>query len=375
MSVRSAGIRIEQKVASYNWQLFGTVSLFTAIGIILLYSAGFNNEESWALKQLYTALIFIPIMLFIGFIDIKTFYDQAYLLYAVGLVLLIIAEILGYKAMGAQRWIRLGPINFQPSEFMKLFVILALARYFHQLHTNEIGVIPKLFIPVLIVLVPAALILKQPNLGTASIILLIGASMFFLAGVRVWKFVTLGVLAMISMPIIWGFMHDYQKKRVLTFLDPESDPLGSGYNIIQSMIAIGSGGFWGKSYMKGSQSQLNFIPEKQTDFIFSVLAEEFGFLGVVAIFALSTYLIYCCYHIALHTKGQFQRLVTLGVATTFFLHLVINTAMISGSIPVVGTPFPFLSYGRSNLITMLIGFGIVLSACHSGNTQRRASRF
>jgi len=375
MSVRSAGIRIDQKFASYNWQLFGAVSLFTAIGIILLYSAGFNNEETWALKQLYTALIFIPIMLFIGFIDIKTFYDQAYVLYAVGLVLLIIAEILGYKAMGAQRWIRLGPINFQPSEFMKLFVILALARYFHQLHTNEIGVIPKLFIPVLIVLVPAALILKQPNLGTASIILLIGASMFFLAGVRAWKFITLGILGMVSLPIVWGFMHDYQKKRVLTFLDPESDPLGSGYNIIQSMIAIGSGGFWGKSYMHGSQSQLNFIPEKQTDFIFSVLAEEFGFLGVVVIFALSAYLIYCCYRIALHTKGQFQRLVTLGVATTFFLHLVINTAMISGSIPVVGTPFPFLSYGRSNLITMLIGFGIVLSACHSGHTQRRSSKF
>lgn len=375
MSAKLTGNRLEQKLYDYNWRLFSTVSFFTAIGIMLLYSAGFNYEETWALKQLYTALIFIPIMLFIGFIDIKFFYDQAYVLYVLGLALLVIAEILGHKAMGAQRWIRLGPINFQPSEFMKLFVILALARYFHNLHTNEIGVIPKLLIPVLIVLLPAALILKQPNMGTASIILLIGASMFFMAGVRAWKFITLSVISIISLPIVWGFMHDYQKKRVLTFLDPESDPLGSGYNIIQSMIAIGSGGFWGKGYMNGSQSQLNFIPEKQTDFIFSILAEEFGFLGVVAIFTLSTYLIYCCYHIALNAKGQFQRLVTLGVATAFFIHLVINTAMISGSVPAVGTPFPFLSYGRSNLITMLISFGIVLSACHSVNTRRYSSRF
>lgn len=363
---------LKRKLASYNWQLFFIVCIFSLLGVLLLYSAGASDGENWATLQTYTLLVFIPVMFVIGLMDIKVFYDNAYILFGIGLVLLIVAEVLGYKAMGAQRWIRIGPINFQPSEFMKVFVVLALARYFHKIHSNEIGLVPKLFIPVLLVLVPAALILKQPNLGTATIILLIGASIFFAAGVRAWKFISLIAIVLVSLPVVWTLLHDYQKKRVLTFLDPEKDPLGAGYNIIQSMIAIGSGGVTGKGYMSGSQSQLDFIPEKQTDFIFTVLSEEFGFIGVCLTFTLALFLMYNCYRNAVVARGQFQRLVIIGMATMFFVHLLVNTAMISGLIPVVGTPFPFLSFGRSNLITMLIGFGIVISACHSTHNKNAA---
>lgn len=366
---RSTETFLKRKFAGYNWQLFFIVTAFSLLGLVVLYSAGVNEEENWAFLQAYTLIVFLPIMFILGLCEAKVFYDNAYLLYGLGLILLVIAEIMGYKAMGAQRWIRLGPINFQPSEFMKIFVVLALARYFHRLHSNEVASLSKLFTPIILVLIPAALILKQPNLGTATIILLIAAAIFFAAGVRAWKFISIIITALLSLPIIWTFLHDYQKKRVLTFLDPEQDPLGAGYNIIQSMIAIGSGGWFGKGYMSGTQSQLDFLPEKQTDFIFTILAEEFGFFGVTFTFALSILLLYNCYRYASTVKGQFQRLVIIGIATTFFVHLAINTAMISGLIPVVGTPFPFLSFARSNLITMLVGFGIMISACQSSKNQ------
>jgi rod shape determining protein RodA len=245
---------------------------------------------------------------------------------------------------------------------MKIFVILALAKYFHNVHQSEIGRFKTLIMPTIIVLVPVALILKQPNLGTALITLMIAANIYFLAGVRAWKFITGIVAALVSLPIVWGFMHDYQKKRVLTFLDPESDPLGAGYNIIQSMIAIGSGGAFGKGFINGTQSQLSFLPEKQTDFVFTILAEEFGFVGVIMMFMLCAAVIIYGYLTSFRVKTQFGRLVIGGIITLFALHVLINTAMIAGAIPVVGTPFPFFSYGGSNLITMLIGFGIVLSA-------------
>ncbi len=353
---------IANKLKDFSWFLLCAVTFLTFLGVALLYSAAQGDLDPWAGKQLYIALIFVPVMIFIGLIDISVFYRNAYLAYFVGLALLVVAEIIGHKAMGAQRWIRIGFINFQPSEIMKLFVIVALAKYFHDVHNSEIGRITTLFIPTIIILLPAVLILKQPNLGTALIILMIGAAMFFLAGVKTWKFITGIILGVGALPIVWHFMHDYQKRRVLTFLDPESDPLGAGYNIIQSMIAIGSGGALGKGFVQGTQSQLSFLPEKQTDFVFTILAEEFGFVGVLFMFALCAAIIVYGYFAALAVKTQFGRLVVAGVITLFSLHVLINTAMIAGSIPVVGTPFPFFSYGGSNLITMLLGFGLVLSA-------------
>ncbi len=361
---------ISQKLRSFSWFLIFAVTFLTFLGVALLYSAAQGNLDPWAGKQLYIALIFVPMMIFIGLMDISIFYRNAYMAYFVGLILLVIAEILGHKAMGAQRWIRIGFINFQPSEIMKLFVIVALAKYFHDVHHSEIGKITTLVIPAGIILIPTVLILKQPNLGTALIILMIAATMFFLAGVRTWKFITGIILGLGALPVVWHFMHDYQKRRVLTFLDPESDPLGAGYNIIQSMIAIGSGGSIGKGFLQGTQSQLSFLPEKQTDFVFTILAEEFGFLGVMSMFLLCAGIIIYGYLATLTIKTQFGRLVASGVITLFSLHVLINTAMIAGSIPVVGTPFPFFSYGGSNLITMLLGFGLVLSASSKSERLR-----
>lgn len=332
------------------------------LGLIELYSAANGNMEPWATKQLYTFLLFYPMMLTMAFIDIKFFRNNAYIFYFIGLLLLIFAEVMGHKAMGAQRWIRIGFINFQPSELMKLLVIMALAKYFDGLHSVQIGMVKNLMIPLAIIFLPVALILKQPNLGTSLIIIFISGAIFFAAGVRAWLFILVGISAACCLPIIWQVMHDYQKRRVLMFLDPESDPLGAGYNIIQSMIGIGSGGFLGKGFLSGSQSQLNFLPEKQTDFIFTILAEEFGFLGVMIVMMMVVWLMSTCFAIANNLKSQFSSLVVIGVSTMFVVHVLINMAMISGSIPVVGTPFPFLSFGGSNLIAMLIGFGLVLSA-------------
>lgn len=353
------------KKISFNWPLTVPILFFAFAGVVLLYSAAQGELEPWAAKQFYVILITLPMMFIISMMNIKIFYRNAYILYALGLVLLVIAEILGHKAMGAQRWIRIGFINFQPSELMKLFLIMALARYFHDVHSNDLPKIQTLFIPLALVLLPVVLVLKQPNLGTALIMLMVSGAIFFLAGIRVWKFIAVIIAALGSLPIIWQFMHDYQKKRVLTFLDPESDPLGAGYNILQSMIAIGSGGFWGKGFLNGTQSQLSFLPEKQTDFVFTILAEEFGFIGVLSIFLLSIWVIFYGYATSFALKSQFNRLVVGGIIVLFGLHVIINTAMISGSIPVVGTPFPLFSFGGSNLITMLLGFAIINSAVNS----------
>ncbi len=349
------------KISTSLW-LFGCVLCFTILGFVELFSAAQGNLEPWAIKQIYTAAFFLPFMLMMTLIDIEFFKRNAYLFYGIGIFLLVVAEILGHKAMGAQRWIRIGFINFQPSELMKLLVITALARHFSNLHSSQVGYFRNILFPIFIVILPVALILKQPNLGTALIILFISAAIFFAAGVKAWNFILVAVASACSLPIIWQFMHDYQRKRVLMFLNPESDPLGAGYNIIQSMIAIGSGGMLGKGYIKGSQSQLNFLPEKHTDFILTIFAEEFGFIGVMLIFLLAVFLLYICYVIANNLKEQFAKLVVIGVATMFVVHVIINAAMISGSIPVVGTPFPFLSFGGSNLITMFLGFGLILSA-------------
>lgn len=369
MHYRRPKDQLISRVLELNWLLIILVLGFSFTGVALLYSAASGGWEPWALKQFYVVAIFGMAMVIIGLTDLSFFYRNAYMMYFFGVLLLLVAEIIGHKAMGAQRWIKIGPVNFQPSELMKIFVILALSKYYHDLYHDETGKIKSLLFPLIVLGIPVLLILKQPNLGTASITVMIAGTIFFMAGVRLWKFAVVIGGVILMMPIVWMMMHDYQKQRVLTFLNPESDPLGAGYNIIQSMIAIGSGGTWGKGFISGTQSQLNFLPEKQTDFVFTILAEEFGFMGVATMFLLSMFICVIGYMRTLSVDSQFARLVIVGVISMFALHVIVNTAMIAGLMPVVGTPFPFFSFGGSNLITMLIGFGIVLSASSKYNQK------
>lgn len=340
----------------------GIIIAFGLIDFLMLYSASNGNLEPWAIKQLYVFCVMMVGMLIIQTIDLRLIHALSYKFYLLCLILLIWAELAGYSAMGAQRWLKIGGITIQPSELAKLGVILALARYFHASFYMETRKIQYLILPTLILIAPILLIFKQPNLGTAIIITMIGASIFFASGVRQWLFITPIVAIVAAAPFIWHLLlHDYQKQRILTFLHPENDVLGAGYNIAQSKIAIGSGGIFGKGFMYGSQGQLNFLPEKHTDFIFPMIAEEWGFIGAITIIIMYFIMLAISYRVALNTTNQFGRLVTMGVSTMIFIHVFINIAMISGLLPVVGIPLPLLSYGGSNLAAIMMGLGLVLN--------------
>lgn len=353
---------IIQKLENLHWPLISLIIVLAFIGFLMLYSAGGGSFRPWLLRQMVFFIIFFPVMIIIALTNIKAIYHSSYFLYAATLILLIIVDISGHNAMGATRWVRIGPIAVQPSEIMKVFTVFALAKYFYSIEADEITQARNLIIPILIIALPASLIFLQPDLGTASILVITGVSILFLAGVQLWKFITAGILALISIPILWNFfLYDYQKQRVLTFLNPDSDPLGSGYNIIQSKIAIGSGGIIGKGYLQGTQGQLNFLPEKQTDFIFTMLAEEMGLIGSIFLIGIYMSIIAIGIKIATNTKHQFGRLLVIGIMNIFFLHMFINMAMVMGLIPVVGAPLPFISYGGTIVATMMIGFGLVLN--------------
>jgi rod shape determining protein RodA len=331
------------------------------VGAAMLYSAANGSVEPWAFRHLIRFAAGLSLMVMIALTDIRLWLRYAYVLYFGSLILLGAVEIAGSVGMGAQRWIDLGVINLQPSEVMKISVIVALARYFHGATVEDVGRPLYLLVPLLMVAAPTALVLRQPDLGTALMLVIAGGAMFFIAGVRMWMFALVVVSAMGAAPVIWGMLHDYQRQRVLTFLNPESDPLGTGYHIIQSKIALGSGGLFGKGFVQGSQSHLNFLPEKQTDFIFTMLAEEFGMVGALALLGLYTLILVYGFAIAISSRNQFGRLLTLGIMTTFFLYLFINVAMVMGLIPVVGVPLPLISYGGTAMITLLFGFGLVMS--------------
>lgn len=365
MSFRSDGLNppdltIGQKLVAVNWLLVLLVVTIAGVGCLMLYSAANGDWTPWAYRHALRFGIGLTIMLIIALIDIRFWIRTAYLGYLVALVLLGAVEIMGEIGMGAQRWIDLGLFQLQPSEVMKICLVLALARYFNGLTYEEVGNPLNLIIPLLMVGLPALLVLKQPDLGTALMMVAGSGAIFFLAGVRIWKFLALIAAGVAAVPIVWQFLREYQQKRILTFLNPESDPLGSGYHILQSKIALGSGGIFGKGFLKGSQSHLNFLPEKQTDFIFTMLAEEFGMVGASCLIGLYVLVLAYGFAIAIRARSQFGRLVALGVTTTLFLYLFINVAMVMGLIPVVGVPLPMISYGGTAMLTMMIGLGLLL---------------
>jgi rod shape determining protein RodA len=358
-----------QKLRHLPLGIIFSILMVSSIGFVMMYSAAGGDFRPWAQKQLFHFAIGFPLMILIAVVHIRVWYRLAYLSYLGCLLLLVIVVVIGHKAMGATRWIDLGVMKLQPSELMSICLVLTLARYFHGLGIQKIGNLKSLLPPIGLVLLPVALILKQPDLGTAIILLAIGGGVFFVAGVRLWKFALLIVLALVAAPIAWQFLHDYQKKRIMTFLDPERDPLGAGYNIIQSKIAIGSGGLFGKGLLNGSQSQLNFLPEHQTDFVFTMLAEELGFVGGGIVLILNCMIILFSFRTAVICKSHYGRLVAMGVAISFFLHLFINIAMVMGLLPVVGAPLPLISYGGTIMLATLIGFGFILNTHIHRNTS------
>lgn len=355
-------LTLAQRILQINWLLLFLVSLIALIGLAMLYSAANGSWSPWAVRQAIRFAMALALCIAVAIVDIRFWLRWAYLSYAISMTLLIGVEVMGEIGMGAQRWIDLGLIRLQPSELMKISLVLALARYFHGRTYDEIGQIRFLLMPLLAIIAPVILVLRQPDLGTALMLVMGGAIIFFLAGVRLWKFGIVGVLSLASVPIAWQFLRNYQKKRVLTFLDPESDPLGAGYHILQSKIALGSGGTWGKGFLQGSQSHLNFLPEKQTDFIFTMLAEELGMIGGLALIGLYMLVIAYGFIITLRCRNRFGRLNACGMTTSLFLYVFINIAMVMGLLPVVGVPLPLISYGGTVMLTVMIGLGFVINA-------------
>jgi rod shape determining protein RodA len=349
-----------QKLTSLNWLLVLLITMIAAVGFLMLYSAANGDVYPWAVRHAVRYGVCLLVMVTIAMVDIRFWIKSAYIGYALVLALLLLVEVMGEIGMGAQRWIDLGVVQLQPSELMKIALVLALARFFHGFSYEEVGNPLNLLVPLLLIALPAVLVLRQPDLGTALMMLAGSGAIFFLAGVRIWKFMLVIAAGLGAIPIAWQFLRGYQKQRILTFLDPESDPLGSGYHILQSKIALGSGGMFGKGFLKGSQSHLNFLPEKQTDFIFTMLAEEFGMVGGLAMLGLYVLTIGYGFAIAIRCRSQFGRLVAMGVTTTLFLYLFINVAMVMGLIPVVGVPLPLISYGGTAMLTMMIGLGLLL---------------
>lgn len=358
----SRGAGLVSKLWRVPWLFVLLLGGIAAIGYVALWIAGSGNPDAYAQKHALRFGFCLVIMLSIAFIDIRIILRFAWAGYALAFALLVLVLFHGNVGKGAQRWLDIGPVQLQPSELMKIMLALGLAAWFHRASWERMGNPLFLIPPALMVLVPVGLILKQPNLGTALITAMIGAAVFWAAGMRWWKFALIAGAAAIAAPIAYDHLRDYQRARITTFLDPESDPLGAGYNIIQSKIALGSGGMSGKGFLQGTQGHLNFLPEKQTDFIFTLIAEEFGFIGaMVTLFMLLSVIVFC-YIVAFRSRHQFGRLLAIGLGTNFFLYVFVNVAMVTGAIPVGGVPLPLISHGGSAMLTVMIGFGLLLSA-------------
>ena len=350
------------KLLQLNWPFLAVVTAITLIGVAALYSVAGGSIEPWASRHVVRYCVGLALMFAIAFIDIRWWLRAAYPLYALAIVLLVLVPIIGVESGGARRWLGYGEASFQPTELMKIALVLALARYYQWLSPQKVSWPHALLPPLLLISAPIVLALEQPDLGTAALFGIIGAGLLFLAGVS-WVYFAGAIAAVIAaLPHIWERMHDYQQERVLTFFDPGRDPLGSGYHILQSKIAIGSGGVAGKGFMQGTQAQLNFLPEKHTDFIFTMFSEEMGFLGGIVLLALYLLALGFIVFMAMRCRGTFARLMAAGVGLCLFAYVFINVAMVTGLLPVVGVPLPLVSYGGTAMLTMMAGFGFVLNA-------------
>ena len=347
------------KLLKINWIIIFCLIFLGLVGVASLYSAAGSDWNPWARNHMIRLIFGFCLMFVIAFIPSQFFMKYSVLSFILGIFALILVKIIGSGSV--QRWISFGSINFQPSEIMKLALILILAKYFDHISKIQLNKLIPYIIPILIIMIPGFLVISQPDLGTGLTIILLGLSILFFVGISM-KFVIFSILISISsVPFIWQQLYEYQKNRILVFLNPEMDSLGSGYQIIQSKIAIGSGGLFGKGYLLGTQSRLNYLPEKHTDFIFTLISEELGFLGSISIILVFCLLIASIMKISFKVESLFSKVVAFGIGFLIFLYLSLNIGMVCGLLPVVGAPLPLVSYGGTSLLTVLIGVGIVLS--------------
>ncbi len=358
-----------RKVLYLNWPLVVLVSAVSAVGFLILYSIAGGNLSVWAEPQMKRFAVGIVLMFVVAFVPIWFWRNMAGLAYGISILLLLAVEFFGVVGMGAQRWLDIGPLRLQPSELMKVTMVMMLAAYYDWLDLKKTSRPLWVLIPVLLIILPTFLVVIQPNLGTSLMLLMGGAAVMFAAGVSIWYFAAVAALVVGAVFAVfaargtpWQFLHDYQYRRIDTFLDPSADPLGAGYNIMQAKIALGSGGWGGKGFMQGTQSRLNFLPEKHTDFIFTTLGEEFGFVGAFSLLILYGLILFFCFTSALQNKDRFSQLLIIGLAANFFFYLAVNLSMVMGMAPVVGVPLPFLSYGGSVMLVLLVAFGLIQSA-------------
>lgn len=363
MGATNSRVRFSAKLFEINWLLVTLIFLVGLVGVTMIFAATDGVWSRGASQHLIRLILSGILMLGIALVDEKFWYIMAYPAYAAALILLIGVEYFGVSVNGSQRWLDLGVMRLQPSEVMKLSIVLALARYFHDLPQWRISGVSGLLGALLFIVLPMALILRQPDLGTTLLVGATGITIIFLAGVN-WKVIlTALATSVIAVPLFFRFgLKEYQRARIRTFLDPSIDPTGASYHITQSKIALGSGGVSGKGFMNGTQRQLEYVPENRTDFIFTVIGEEFGLIGSLATMGLYLFVIGLCAWLSYQCKHVFSRLMILGITTTFVLYIFINLAMVMGVIPVVGVPLPLISYGGTVIMTVMAGFGLILSA-------------
>ena len=362
---------LPQPLARLPWRLIFLISSITGFGLVVLYSAAGGHFAPWANKQAMVFIFFLGVAIAISKIKESTLKALTFPVYGLIIVMLFGVEALGLVKKGAQRWLELGPIRLQPSEFMKPAIVLTLARFYELLPPGEIRKWRAVWPALLLLGVPAALILIQPDMGTCIMVLLCGITVMFLAGLPMWYFAGSAIAIAAAAPIVFSMMHDYQRKRVLIFLDPESDPLGAGYHISQSKIAIGSGGIFGKGFLNGSQSHLDYLPEGQTDFVFATMAEEWGMVGGVLLIFAFAMVIRWGMRVSQRSPTRFGQLTAAGLSGTIFFYVAINLMMVMGLAPVVGVPLPLVSFGGSAVMTVMICIGILMSLERQQRTQSR----
>ena len=355
-------ITLLQKIKNLDYILLISIIILSVISVFVMYSTD-GGEILFHTKNHFVKLaVFFPLMIFVAFFNIKFWHNFSYIIYLLVIALLIYVSFFGIKSSGSQRWMNVYFFVLQPSELMKIAIIMCLAKYYHRLKIENVNSFTSITIVLSVILIPTIFVVSQPDLGTSILIALSGLIILWLGGVKIKYFIYSFITFLISLPFIISFLKPYQKLRILTFLDPDRDPLGAGYQIIQSKIAIGSGGLDGKGFLKGTQSYLDFLPEKHTDFIFTLFSEEFGFIGSVGLLILYSIIIFRIIRIGSISRSNFARLFCFGYAFAIFIYIVVNLSMVLGLLPIVGSPLPIMSYGGSSMLATMIGFGIVLSA-------------